>query len=178
MIYEPLKPLAYGNTLHGSSVAPRTPSGTKQIEGLYNKNEELMKQLNELSTSELEELKIKMSAAMLAFESDKKGSQARLDNRLDRQAVSTATRTTLESNLNTAITLRDMAVANGADAATIAGAEELVVNSQKAVDDLNSPSTWVSDVDAHVVQAEVDDLQDAQTRRQTIVTEINTLLGV
>lgn len=137
-----------------------------------------MKQLNELSTSELEELKIKMSAAMLAFESDKKGSQARLDNRLDRQAVSTATRTTLESNLNTAITLRDMAVANGADAATIAGAEELVVNSQKAVDDLNSPSTWVSDVDAHVVQAEVDDLQDAQTRRQTIVTEINTLLGV
>lgn len=137
-----------------------------------------MKTLNELTTAQLEELKIKMSASQLAFKADKKVQQDRLDARLDRQSVNTAMRTTLESNLATATTLRDMAIANGADADTIAGAELLVTNSQTAVDDLNSPSSWVSDVDAHMVQAEIDDAEDARVRRQTQVTAINTLLGV
>lgn len=137
-----------------------------------------MKTLNELSTEELNKLKIRMAAAEMALDAEKKAGQARLDNRLDRQQASTANRTTLETNLATAITLRDMAVANGADAATIAGAEELVTNSQKAVDDLTSPTTWVSDLDAHMIQAEVDDLEDARARRASKIAEINTLLGV
>ena len=86
-------------------------------------------------------------------------------------------RTTLETNLATAITLRDMAIANGADAATVAGAEELVTNSQSAVDGITSSANWVSDVDAHVLQAEIDELDQARANRASLVGQIDVLLG-
>ena len=136
-----------------------------------------MKTLNEMSTEQLQELKIRTSAAQLEFAAEKSRKQTRLDNRLDRQAADTTLRTTLETNLATATTLRDMAVANGADSATVTGAEELVTNSQQAVDALSSSATWISDVDAHVLQAEIDELEQARANRASVVAQIDSLLG-
>ena len=137
----------------------------------------IMKALNELTNAQLEQLKIRYSAAELRFAADKASRQTRLDNRLERQAADTTLRNTLESNLATAITLRDMAIANGADAATVAGAEELVSNSQSAVDGITSSANWVSDVDAHVLQAEIDELEQARANRAALVVTIDGLLG-
>ncbi|MGD1844951.1 MAG: hypothetical protein ACFB10_06110 [Salibacteraceae bacterium] len=132
--------------------------------------------LSDMTLSQLESLKTRIGSVILEQELEINRRQKRLDDRLERQSDDTVIRDGLKIKLDKNKQVRDELVAAGSPAATIATAQELVDEAQKQLDD-SSPSTrFISDVEAHIIQSEIDELVLGLQDKATKLSSIEALL--
>ena len=136
----------------------------------------MLKPLNELTTEELTNLKVRLQSQVLELKNDVNRRQARLDERLSRQGESAQALSVFEQNLANAIRVRDELVAAGGSAEAIATAETLVTASQLAVDENELSPTTLTVVEAYIQQADIDEMDEGRELRETLITQIDALL--
>lgn len=76
----------------------------------------MINQLNELTTSQLENLKVRLQSIALEQASEINRGQARLDNRLERKRIDSTALIMAQSNLSKAEEVRDELIFAGASA--------------------------------------------------------------
>jgi len=136
----------------------------------------MTKPLNELTTAQLENLKIRFKSIVLNHQAEINRRQLRLDNRVERQTVANEVLVALEDKLAKSVVVRDELINAGASAASIVTATELVASNQAALDEYDVNPSFLSEEDAQIEQAEIDELEQGRILRETKVADIESLL--
>ncbi|MEM9023151.1 MAG: hypothetical protein AAGB22_05390 [Bacteroidota bacterium] len=133
--------------------------------------------LNELTTVQLDNLRVRFKSIVLAQQAEITRRQIRLDNRMERQTVQNEALALLQDNLAKSIVVRDELIAAGASPEAIATAAELVASNQLSLDGYDPSPSFLSEEDAQIEQAEIDELELGRQDREAKIDAIETLLA-
>lgn len=131
--------------------------------------------LNELSAADLQYLRQKWASEKSEIDLERTTKAARLEKRLETQSESAVTQANLEADIAHAEGVRDILVANGADAAVIATQEAVIADLQEELDSFGASSSYVSDRSAMLQQMELDELEQDSILRAAKIAAIDAL---
>ncbi len=131
----------------------------------------------DMITEDLEYLKKRFSTEVDDIQDDIDTRQTRLNTRLQRQAQDAVAQTELQTALTAAETMLAELQAANASASSIATAQAVVDERQAESINLTASPSYVSDREAHVIQLEIDVLEQAKVVRNTRIGEIDSALG-
>lgn len=131
--------------------------------------------LNDLTADELQYVRSKWASEITELDKEKARKQERLTSKLESQEDDAAVKATLAADLAHAQSVRDVLIANNADAALIAAQEAVIAEKQAELSSYGLSSSYVSPTDAILQQMDLDELAFAAQKRVERIAEIDAI---
>lgn len=137
----------------------------------------MLKEPNELTKPQLEDFKKQLEILVKKQARKILRKQKRFDTRIEREFLDKTSKEQLEENLQDAIALRDDIQNNGGNSSSLATANKIVANSQAAVDGHEDDPAFYSELEAQLIQLEIDEINLVRQARIGKIAENDALIA-